>query len=229
MPRRGARDAMRTAWVVDSNCFIHLGQKADDRFVADLRAARGREALITPGVEQEVATVGFRRHKGRPRVLASLASLLHSIPVDDASIRALATRIGNPRPPQDVDLSLMVLADDLGAEGASVTLVSDDFKMTTTAERAGPSIYDLPPSTFVERLGEEGPRQGPGCSLPAIVATGSSAEMKYAISRRDEYDVQRKLTGWLIPCWPPTPCTRPWRQRVRTRTKVRTNVVASLI
>ena len=99
MPRRGARDAMRTAWVVDSNCFIHLGQKADDRFVADLRAAlEGGKLLITPGVEQEVATVGFRRHKGRPRVLASLASLLHSIPVDDASIRALATRIGNPRP-----------------------------------------------------------------------------------------------------------------------------------
>ena len=146
---------MRTAWVVDSNCFIHLGQKADDRFVADLRAAlEGGKLLITPGVEQEVATVGFRRHKGRPRVLASLASLLHSIPVDDASIRALATRIGESAAPQDVDLSLMVLADDLGAEGASVTLVSDDFKMTTTAERAGLRFTTCPPSTFVERLGE---------------------------------------------------------------------------
>lgn len=189
---------MRTAWVVDSNCFIHLGQKADDRFVTDLRAAlEGGKLLITPGVEQEVATVGFRRHKGRPRVLTSLASLLHSIPVDDASIRALATRIGESAAPQDVDLSLMVLADDLGAEGASVTLVSDDFKMTTTAERAGLRFTTCPPSTFVERLGEGVPNKDRDARFRRLSRQVRAAEMKYAISRRDEYDVQRKLT-WMV-------------------------------
>ena len=189
---------MRTAWVVDSNCFIHLGQKADDRFVADLRAAlEGGKLLITPGVEQEVATVGFRRHKGRPRVLASLASLLHSIPVDDASIRALATRIGESAAPQDVDLSLMVLADDLGAEGASVTLVSDDFKMTTTAERAGLRFTTCPPRPSSSAWVKGSPTR------TGMLASGDCrdrfvfAEMKYAISRRDEYDVQRKLT-WMV-------------------------------
>lgn len=49
---------MGSVWAVDSNCFIHLGQKAEDGFVEDLQAVlRGRQLLITPGVEQEVATV----------------------------------------------------------------------------------------------------------------------------------------------------------------------------
>ena len=55
---------MGAVWVVDSNCFIHLGQKAEDGFVEDLKAVlHGRKLLITPGVENEVATVALRRAK----------------------------------------------------------------------------------------------------------------------------------------------------------------------
>ncbi|MEC8708942.1 MAG: hypothetical protein VXX77_00800, partial [Candidatus Thermoplasmatota archaeon] len=108
---------MGSVWVIDSNCFIHLGQKAEDGFVDDLEAVlRGRQLLITPGVEQEVATVALRRCDGRPNLLKALDAMLHSVPVDESDVRALAQRIGESAAPQDVDLSLMVLADGLGAE-----------------------------------------------------------------------------------------------------------------
>ena len=189
---------MSVAWVVDSNCFIHLGQKAEDGFVQDLTVAlNGGRLLITPGVEREVATVAFRRCNGRPRVLTALQPLLHSVPVDEADVRALAQKIGEAAAPQDVDLSLMVLADGLGADHAEVVLVSDDFKMTTTAERAHLRFTTCPPSTFVERLVEgtnDKPREARFRSLSRQVR---AAEMSYAISRRDEYDVQKKLT-WMV-------------------------------
>ena len=42
---------MGSAWVVDSNCFIHLGQKGEDEVLADLTSALGGgKMLIPPGV-----------------------------------------------------------------------------------------------------------------------------------------------------------------------------------
>ena len=82
---------MGSAWVVDSNCFIHLGQKGEDEVLADLTSALGGgKMLITPGVEDEVATVRMRRMEGRPRLLDALAPVLKSVPVDEADVRALA-------------------------------------------------------------------------------------------------------------------------------------------
>lgn len=189
---------MSVVWVVDSNCFIHLGQKAEEGFVQDLsQALRGGRLLITPGVEMEVATVAFRRCNGRPRVLTALNAVLHSVPVDEHDVRALAQRIGEAAAPQDVDLSLMVLADSLGKEHAEVVLVSDDFKMTTTAERAELRFTTCPPSTFVERLIEESNDTKRDARFRSLSRQVRAAEMKYAISRRDEYDVQRKLT-WMV-------------------------------
>ena len=119
---------MGSAWVVDSNCFIHLGQKGEDEVLADLTSALGGgKMLITPGVEDEVATVRMRRMDGRPRLLDVLAPVLKSVPVDEADVRALAAKIGERAAPQDVDLSLMVLAHSLGEAGGPVVLVSDDF------------------------------------------------------------------------------------------------------
>ena len=198
MPFGRNQPDMSVAWVVDSNCFIHLGQKAEDGFVQDLIAAlRGARLLITPGVEMEVATVAFRRCQGHPRVLTALKGVLHSVPVEEADVRALAQRIGEAAAPQDVDLSLMVLADSLGAENAEVVLVSDDFKMTTTAERADLRFTTCPPSTFVERLVDESNDTNREARFRSLSRQVRAAEMKYAISRRDEYDVQRKLT-WMV-------------------------------
>lgn len=189
---------MGSVWVVDSNCFIHLGQKAEDGFVEDLNAVlRGRKLLITPGVENEVATVALRRCEGRPNLLKALDAMLHSVPVDEDDIRALAQRIGESAAPQDVDLSLMVLADSLGAESSDIVLVSDDFKMTTTAERTGLRFETCPPSTFLQRLVAEAPDAGRDARFRSLSRQVRAAEMKYAISRRSEYDVQRKLT-WMV-------------------------------
>ena len=61
--------------------------------------------------------------------------ILTTISIDDDQIRGLATQIGERAAPQDVDLSLMVLASKLSREGREVTLVTDDFKMTTTSQK----------------------------------------------------------------------------------------------
>lgn len=189
---------MGSIWVIDSNCFIHLGQKAEAGFVEDLQAVlRGRRLLITPGVEQEVATVALRRCEGRPNLLKALDSMLHTVPVEEEDVRSLAQRIGESAAPQDVDLSLMVLADGLGAESSDVVLVSDDFKMTTTAERTGLRFETCPPSTFLQRLVADAPDAGRDARFRSLSRQVRAAEMKYAISRRSEYDVQRKLT-WMV-------------------------------
>ena len=189
---------MGSVWVVDSNCFIHLGQKAEDGFVDDLSAMlRGSRLLITPGVEQEVATVAFRRCEGRPNLLKTLDGMLHSVPVEEDDVRALAKRIGETAAPQDVDLSLMVLADSLGEESSEVVLVSDDFKMTTTAERTKLRFETCPPSTFLQRLVADAPDAARDARFRSLSRQVRAAEMKYAISRKSEYDVQRKLT-WMV-------------------------------
>ena len=189
---------MGSAWVVDSNCFIHLGQKGEDEVLADLTSALGGgKMLITPGVEGEVATVRMRRMEGRPRLLDVLAPVLKSVPVDEADVRALAAKIGERAAPQDVDLSLMVLAHSLGEAGGPVVLVSDDFKMATTAETADLAFDSCPPSTFIERLVENGEDAARDARLRSLSRQVRASEMKYAISRREDYDVQRKLT-WMV-------------------------------
>jgi rRNA maturation endonuclease Nob1 len=189
---------MGSAWVVDSNCFIHLGQKGEDDVLADLTSALGGgKMLITPGVEDEVATVRMRRMDGRPRLLDVFAPILKSVPVDEEDVRSLAAKIGERASPQDVDLSLMVLAHSLGEAGGSVLLVSDDFKMATTAETADLAFDSCPPSTFIERLVENGGDAARDARLRSLSRQVRASEMKYAISRREDYDVQRKLT-WMV-------------------------------
>lgn len=189
---------MAQVWVVDSNCFIHLGQKAASTVVADLRAGLGRHGLmhVTPGVEGEVRTVRLQRLKQRPLLLEALASLLVSTPVEEAQIRGLAQAIGERASPQDVDLSLMVLAHQLHRDGGDVTLVSDDYKMTTTAEKANLGYATCPPSTFFQRLADEA--KGKHAShLRSLARRVRASEMSYAISRAKEYNVQEKLT-WMV-------------------------------
>jgi hypothetical protein len=103
--------AMTQTWVVDSNCFIHLGSMAPDSFVRDIGKILPSEGMyVTPGVHDEVRNVRFQRWKKQPNLLVSLKPLLTTISVDDSQIRGLAAQIGERASPQDVDLSLMVLA-----------------------------------------------------------------------------------------------------------------------
>ena len=166
--------------------------------MADLKAMlNDAKLLITPGVKKEVATVAFRRCEGRPNLLRTLEPHLHTVPVDEADVRALAQRIGESAAPQDVDLSLMVLADGLGSESSTVVLVSDDFKMTTTAERTDLRFETCPPSTFLQRLAAQAPDAKRDARFRSLSRRVRASEMKYAISRRSEYDVQKKLT-WMV-------------------------------
>ena len=79
-----------------------------------------------------------------------MMDIMKTIPVDEAEVRALASHIGERASPQDVDLSLMILASKLAHEGNKVTLVSDDYKMTTTEEKANLNFETCPPSTFIQ-------------------------------------------------------------------------------
>ena len=105
---------------------------------------------MTPGVHGEVRTVRFQRWKNKPNLLDKLKPVLTTIGVEDDQIRGLASQIGERAAPQDVDLSLMVLASKLAREGKEVTLVTDDFKMTTTSQKANLGFATCPPSTFLQ-------------------------------------------------------------------------------
>ncbi len=187
---------MATTWVVDSNCFIHLGSMAQDNLIEDMKKSIPGGLFVTPGVHMEVRTVRFQRWKNKPKLLDKMTPIMTTISVDDDQIRGLANQIGERAAPQDVDLSLMVLATKLHREGREVTLVTDDFKMTTTSQKANLGFTTCPPSTFLQRLAEVGPK---ACKsrFRSLSRRTRAAEMRYAISRVNEYDIQAKLT-WMV-------------------------------
>ena len=78
---------MSNAWVVDSNCFIHVGSMAPDNFLKDLSNIldSGESALyVTPGVHDEVRTVRFQRWAGQPNLLEKFRDILITVTIDEA-------------------------------------------------------------------------------------------------------------------------------------------------
>ena len=186
-------------WVVDSNAFIHLGNLAGEELASDLAKCLkgdGGRIHVTSGVHGEIRNVRFKTWKGRPNLLEALKEVLFTSEVSEDEIRNVAATIGERAAPQDVDLSLMILAARYDQEGKQVILVTDDFKMTTTKEKAGFGFETCPPSTFLFRL-SEAVKGAPSSRMRTLSRRVRSAEMRYAISRAAEYDVQSKLT-WLV-------------------------------
>lgn len=190
---------MASVWVVDSNCFIHVGSMAPNGFLNDLKKileADDSALYVTPGVHGEIKTVRFQRWPGQPNLLDEIRDLLITVTIDEAEVRALAQHIGEKASPQDVDLSLMILGSKLAHEGHKVTLVSDDYKMTTTGEKANLNFETCPPSTFLQRLADSGDA-GQRTRMRSLSRRVRAAEMRYAISRAGQYDIQAKLT-WMV-------------------------------
>ena len=190
---------MTNAWVVDSNCFIHVGSMAPNGFIADLKSiidSKDSTLYVTPGVHDEIATVRFQRWPEKPNLLEQMREVLITITVDESEVKELAQKIGEKASPQDVDLSLMILGSRLAAEGHKVTLVSDDYKMTTTGEKANLNYETCPPSTFLQRLADLG-NKGQRSRMRSLSRRVRAAEMRYAISRAGQYDIQAKLT-WMV-------------------------------
>ena len=190
---------MTQNWVVDSNCFIHLGSMASDTFIKDLKKILQKSnqmLFVTPGVHDEIRNVRFQKWSKKPKVLDEFDSLMTTTAIDDGQIRGLAQLIGEKASPQDVDLSLMVLASQLQREGRDVILVTDDFKMTTSGEKANLGYTTCPPSTFIQRLSAQSPSDKKG-RMKSLSRRVRAAEMRYAISRVHQYDIQAKLT-WMV-------------------------------
>ncbi len=190
---------MTQTWVVDSNCFIHLGSMAPNSFVKDatkILKNNSQTLFVTPGVHEEIRNVRFQRWSKKPKVLDEFESLLTTIAIDDGQIRGLGQKIGEKASPQDVDLSLMVLASQLQREGREVILVTDDFKMTTSGEKANLGYTTCPPSTFIQRLAAQSSSKYKG-RMKSLSRRVRAAEMRYAISRVHQYDIQAKLT-WMV-------------------------------
>ena len=172
---------------------------APDTFIKDITTVlknNSQMIFVTPGVHNEILNVRFQKWSKQPRVLDELDPLLNTISIDDAQIRGLAKMIGESASPQDVDLSLMVLASQLQREGREVILVTDDFKMTTTGQKANLGYTTCPPSTFIQRLAAQSSSKNKG-RMRSLSRRVRAAEMRYAISRVHEYDIQAKLT-WMV-------------------------------
>ncbi|MGY8755710.1 MAG: hypothetical protein ACKVIR_08460 [Candidatus Poseidoniales archaeon] len=172
---------------------------APDTFIKDITTVlknNSQMIFVTPGVHNEILNVRFQKWSKQPRVLDEFDSLLNTISIDDEQIRGLAKMIGESASPQDVDLSLMVLASQLQREGREVILVTDDFKMTTTGQKANLGYTTCPPSTFIQRLAAQSSSKNKG-RMRSLSRRVRAAEMRYAISRVHEYDIQAKLT-WMV-------------------------------
>ena len=198
------------AYVVDSNCFIHMGGMATTTILNDLKSAL-KTMHVTKGVHGEIQNVRYQRWKNKPNLLNHIKPLLTTHEISDDQIRGLGAKIGERASPQDVDLSLMVLAYDMQREGHHVVLVTDDFKMAKATEEHQLASEVCPPSTFFERLSTKA--KGKHASeLRRLGRRIRAAEMQYAISRRNEYDVQAKITWMVDSLLSSTPSKRPKSQ-----------------
>ena len=91
---------MVTAWVVDSNAFIHLGKLGGSSVVDDLKtalAAGGATMWIASGVLEEIKTVCLQKQVGRPRVADALRPLMQVETIGEGEVRGLAQRLGGRR------------------------------------------------------------------------------------------------------------------------------------
>jgi tetratricopeptide (TPR) repeat protein/rRNA maturation endonuclease Nob1 len=193
-------------YVVDSNCFIHMGGMASTSILDDLKSAL-KTMHVTIGVHGEIQNVRYQRWKKKPNLLNHIKPMLTTHEVSDDQIRGLGAKIGERASPQDVDLSLMVLAHDMQRDGHHVILVTDDFKMAKATEEHQLASEVCPPSTFFERLSTKA--KGKHASeLRRLGRRIRAAEMQYAISRRNEYDVQAKIT-WMVDSLLSSPQAKP--------------------
>lgn len=184
-----------TTFVIDSNCFIHMGTFSKE-VVVNYLIQSNLQMHITHGVIGEIQNVRFQRISGQPNVWQTLEAKIEAHEIEASQIHGLAEMIGEKAAPQDVDVSLLVLSNTLMREDHEVHLVTDDFKLANAANAHNMVSDVYPPSTFFERLHrlESGKVSN---ELKKIAWKIRSAEMRYAISRKDTYNIQEKLT-WLI-------------------------------
>ena len=94
-----------SAWVIDSNCFIHMGRYGGEHLGKDLVSVLRKMPAslhVTPEVHSEVATVRMYRWQDKPRLLDAFGNLLTTTTIEEAQVRGLAERIGEKASPQDV-------------------------------------------------------------------------------------------------------------------------------
>ncbi|MCK5415005.1 MAG: hypothetical protein KAJ35_06465 [Thermoplasmata archaeon] len=184
--------------VMDANFFISLAQTREKdamERVIGLAERVGWEMHITEPILEEVKYVRCKGSKLTAAHLAKGAMEVH--PADDKAIVSMRTELGGGRrAPQAPDLSLMVLSDSLARSGASVRLVSDDFKISTSSRELGEPYAVISPSVFLFSLSRElkGEDRKRVRHLYKKVRHG---EMEYVLSRADLYNVEDKLT-WLM-------------------------------
>ena len=212
-------------YVVDSNCFIHMGGMASTSILNDLESVL-KTMHVTKGVHGEIRNVRYQRWKQKPNLLTHIKPLLTTHEVSDDQIRGLGSKIGERASPQDVDLSLMVLAHDMQRDGHHVVLVTDDFKMAKATEEHQLAGEVCPPSTFFERLSTKA--KGKHASeLRRLGRRIRAAEMQYAISRRNEYDVQAKIT-WMVDSLLASASTKPVKATAQSGGESKVNLLSEL-
>ena len=212
-------------YVVDSNCFIHMGGMASTSILNDLESVL-KTMHVTKGVHGEIRNVRYQRWKQKPNLLNHIKPLLTTHEVSDDQIRGLGSKIGERASPQDVDLSLMVLAHDMQRDGHHVVLITDDFKMAKATEEHQLAAEVCPPSTFFERLSTKA--KGKHASeLRRLGRRIRAAEMQYAISRRNEYDVQAKIT-WMVDSLLASASTKPVKAMAQSGGESKVNLLNEL-
>ena len=186
------------AYVVDSNCFIHMGGMATTTILNDLKSAL-KTMHVTNGVHGEIQNVRYQRWKNKPNLLNHIKPLLTTHEISDDQIRGLGAKIGERASPQDVDLSLMVLAYDMQREGHHVVLVTDDFKMAKATEEHQLANEVCPPSTF---LNDFQPRRKENMLQNCVDLDAEFVPQKCSMLLVEEMSMMYKprSLGWSIPC-----------------------------
>ncbi len=182
----------------DANFFISLAQSRVPRAIEQtLRLAQdqGWALHTTEAILEEVRYVRTRKGHATAAQQAQRMMAVEDVPASE--LASLRERVGGvERAPQAPDLSLMVTAERLSRDGATVRLVSDDFKISLTSREVGMPYAVISPSVFLFSLsrrlrGEERSR------VRSLYRKVRHGEMEYLLSRRDLYNVEEKLT-WLM-------------------------------
>lgn len=190
---------MDDCWIIDSNFFIHIGKLGHESIASDLQTLLNKinsKLIISKGIAKECSTVRFQNVKGKPLVFDSLESIIDQHEINSDEIQSLSVHMGESNSPQDVDVSLIVLAGKMKIEGKNPTIVSDDFKIKTSIESIGLEIKTIPPSTFTHSLSKIMNGES-AIKCRTLSRKIRCSEMNYLIDRRNKFDLRPKL-NWLI-------------------------------
>jgi len=183
------------SYIIDANFIIGLYQKRRHQGIEKLA-----EAVKQLKLKKKLMTsnVVFTELKIPRPALILLRDIFRSFPIRNEDINKLK-RAKDPRKiPQDPDLSLVALAENIkNTQPKPIIIITNDFKLGQFIKKYTPSFSVLPPSSFLLSITNNLSEPGLKSYFKSVRKEITQYEFEYILQRRDIYNPREKL-NWIL-------------------------------